>query len=573
MHSPTSSTRRHGVRRVLMRAALTLPAAAAALALAAGVALATPGRHAVSRRAHPRMAQQWPMLSPGQWPMSGQNLNNTHYNTFEHQISPRNVGSLVPKWVLKTAGDVTATPTVFHGTVYVPDQGGKLWAVNARTGHVLWSHEISSYTGQAGDLSRTSPAVYGNDLILGDGYLANSAVTTAHVFAVNRFTGNLVWSTEVDSFPSSIVTAAPVVSNGVVYDSTSSMEEVLALNPSYHCCSFRGSVFALNAQTGKMLWKTYTVPSNNHNQDANLPGYYSGGSVWGSSPVIDQRRGLLYTGTGNFYTTPSGVCTLPGETGCTKPAADAYADSIIALNLHNGHVVWADSTVTSDSWNGTCLVTHATSCGPDWDFSSAANLYTTINPNTGQPEQLLGAGQKSGVYWAVNPSNGNVVWKTQVGPGGIDGGIEWGSSTDGRRIYVAEANSLRVPYTLVAGPDAGQTTTSGFWAALDAATGKILWQTPDPQNTTAIGYVNAADGVAYAGSMLGDMYALDTATGKILWQFASGGSVGSGAAIVGRTVYWGSGYSFSPSACPNGGCGPNNELYAFTPSTGHAHHR
>ena len=543
---------RRGARRASARTAFTL-SAAAAFALTAGAAAAAhgPGPGA---------------FAAGQWPVAGQNLSNTHDNAAEHQISPHNVGTLTPKWVLTTAGSVTATPTVFGGTVYVPDLGGKLWAVDARTGTVRWSHTVASYTGIAGDVSRTSPAVYRDELVFGDGYIGNSVVAPAHVSAVNRHTGRLLWSTQVDSFPGSLITSSPVVYRGVVYVGISSKEEALALGPGYQCCVFRAAIVALNAVTGKLLWKTYTLPSNNGGGDTNMPGFYSGGTAWGSAPVVDPRRGLLYIGTGNLYSAPAGVCTVPGQTGCTPPAPDAYFDSILALRLSNGSVAWADRTESSDVFTGVCLQPGAASCGPDWDFSSSANLFTTTNPATGQREQLLGIGQKSGVYWAVNPANGHVAWRTQVGPGGVDGGIEWGSATDGTRIYVAEANSLHQPYTLVAGPDAGQTVTNGFWSALDAATGQILWQTPDPQNTTDSGYVSAANGVVYAGSMLGNMNALDARTGTILWHFASGGSVGSGAAIVGDTVYWGSGYNFSPTACPTGGCGPNNKLYAFAPA-------
>src|SRR6202140_296721 len=111
---------------------------------------------------------------PGQWSMAGQNINDTHYQAAEHEISPANAGRLAPRWTLTTAGAISTTPTVDNGAVYVPDYGGKLWAVAAGSGKVLWSQDISSYTGVAGDVSRTSPAVYGNELILGDGWILRS---------------------------------------------------------------------------------------------------------------------------------------------------------------------------------------------------------------------------------------------------------------------------------------------------------------------------------------------------------------------------------------------------------------
>jgi polyvinyl alcohol dehydrogenase (cytochrome) len=284
--------------------------------------------------------------------------------------------------------------------------------------------------------------------------------------------------------------------------------------------------------------------------------------VWGSSPVIDERRGLLYVGTGNNYTAPEGVCTEPGQTDCQSSPADNHIDSILALRLTDGAVEWATRTIDADVFSGACVGTPE--CGPDFDFGSGPNLFTTSDPATGKRRQLVGIGQKSGIYWALDPDNGHVVWSTTVGPGSFIGGMEWGSATDGERIYVAEANGARQPYTLGGtGPFAGQTTTGGSWAALDPATGEILWQTPDPQAERDIGYVTVANRVVYAGSASAtgnNMYAMDAATGEVLWGFDADGRVGSGPAVVNGTVYWGSGYML-------GAGGTSNKFYAFAPAT------
>ncbi len=492
--------------------------------------------------------------------MAGQNIDDTHFQATEHQISPATVGRLAPRWTLTAAGAISATPTVDNGTVYVPDYGGKLWAVSAGGGKVLWSQDISSYTGVAGDLSRTSPTVYGDDLILGDGWILSSGAAGtggARVFAVDRRTGKPVWSTQVDTDPNAQITGSPVVYDGVAYLGISSKGEGNTQD------SFRGAVIALDAATGKLLWKAYMVPSNNGGGDSNKPGYYSGNAVWEATPVVDPRRGLLYVGTGNNYSVPAGVCTTPQQTGCTSPAADDYVDSVLALRLSDGTVAWADHTLNGDLW------TLPQPVGPDYDFGAGPNLFTTTNPVTGRPEQLLGIGQKSGVYWAVDPATGKVVWQTTIGPADVvtNAGIEYGTATDGRRIYAAEADTAGLSYTLGgSGPYAGKTVTRGSWAAMDPATGKILWQTPDPQGAVDAGFVGAANGVVYGGSMATtgtNMYALDAATGKILWSFASGGSVAGGAAIVGGSVYWGSGYC--GTLCL-GGTTPvlnNDKLYAF----------
>jgi polyvinyl alcohol dehydrogenase (cytochrome) len=138
----------------------------------------------------------------------------------------------------------------------------------------------------------------------------------------------------------------------------------------------------------------------------------------------------------------------------------------------------------------------------------------TAPGEAGRP--LLGAGQKSGIFWAIDPDTGAIVWSTVVGPGGALGGMEWGSATDGSRIYAADANSSRQRYTLF---PSGEKTRGGAWSALDPATGAIQWQTAAPEKATVLGPLTVANGVVYAGSMAreGDnMFALDAATGAIL---------------------------------------------------------
>ena len=304
------------------------------------------------------------------------------------------------------------------------------------------------------------------------------------------------------------------------------------------------------------------VPSNNNDSDSNLPGFYSGNGVWGSSPVVDRQRGLLYFGTANNVSAPDGVCKTPDEVGCADSAPDNHFDSIVALRITDGAIVWATRTLKADVFSSQCL------CGPDLDFGAAPNLFTIRDPNTRQPRQVLGIGQKSGDYWGLDPDDGSVVWRAKVGPGGLGGGTEFGTATDGERVYVSEANSGRQPFTLRGtGPFAGTTVTSGYWSALNPVTGAILWQTPDPQGSKNPGFVTTANGVVYVGSAAGgggNMYALNGETGAVLWSFASGGSVFSAPAVVHGMLFWGSGYTRN-AGCPTGfNSGvANNKLYAF----------
>ena len=482
----------------------------------------------------------------GQWRMAGQNLDNTWSQPAEHSISPANVKDLSPKWVFTTGGDVSATPTVSGNAVYFPDWGGNLFAVEKESGELIWSTKISDYNGVAGSISRVSPVVDGNQLIIGDILSSKEVHNGANVIAVDRQTGALRWITQVETHPAAIITGSPVVFGGVVYIGVSSNEETLATNPAYPCCSFRGSVVALDAKSGAMLWKTFDMPDNGGQINQ-----YSGGAVW-QPPAIDPKRGTLFIGTGNNYTVPPDVEACQNATplaDCT--AADDFFDTSLALDLKTGQVKWARKLQTFDTWTVACLTSSGTNpncpvpSSPDFDLGgSGPNLIGNI----------VGFGQKSGIYWALNPDNGNIVWSTPVGPGASLGGIEWGTATDGQRIYVAIANSNHLPYTLV---PSGQQITWGAWSALDVATGKILWQTADPTpGAIDRGSLSVANGVMYAGSNAGQMYALEASTGNILWSFESGGTVLDGPSIVNGTVFWGSGYREIQ------GTG-NNKVFAF----------
>jgi polyvinyl alcohol dehydrogenase (cytochrome) len=518
--------------------------------------------------------------SDGQWTMGGQNLSNWR-NQDDTGISPRNAAKLKKKWAFTAGGNIQATPAVSDGVVYFPDLAGNFYALNATDGSVKWQKKVATWTGVPGDYARHTPAIVGNVLILGNqagaaAQWSGSWLSSpgASVMAINASTGALIWVRQVEAFPAAMVTSAPVVYNNVVYVGIASSEEGTAANPAYPCCISRGSVAALDLATGKILWKTYTVPDNH-----GIPGSYTGGSIWGSTPVVDPRRGSLYVGVGNNFTVPivDEVCASQ------NPAANCYAkddyfDSLLSLDLRTGAVNWATHAMPYDAWNVACITPGepaTNNCpkptGPDYDFGgSGPNLFPR-NGNGGDDE-LVGVGQKSGIYWAFNPDNGKVVWNTQVGPGSSLGGIEWGTATDGTRIYVPISNSFGLPYM----PPSVATTNGGSWAALDPKTGKILWQTATPGTCStlfgtsagcmALGPASVAGGVVFAGSMDTNianptMFALDASSGKILWSFVAGSPVVAGPAIVGNSVYWGSGPTAILSTI---GFPSNKQLFKFS---------
>jgi len=487
--------------------------------------------------------------------MFGQNLANTA--SVPSSISASNVSALKQKWAFTTGGDVSARAAVVNGIAYFPDWSGHVYAIHASNGKAVWSKSIlSDYlagafaTAPSKVVSRTSPAV---DVASNTVYVGTQS--GAWLLAINATTGALKWRTQLDPHPLAVDTGSPVVTGGVVYVGVASLEEGAAANPAYPCCSFRGSAVAVDASTGAIRWKTHTVP----------PGY-NGGAVWGSSLVPDAQRGLVYVTTGNNYSDPTDPayldCIAAGGTRLTCTSPGDHFDSILAMSMSSGVIQWADRLSDSDDWNVACitsLVNCPVDAGPDFDFGSGVNLITISTPQG--PRTILGAGQKSGVYSALDPATGQVLWATQVGPGSTLGGIEWGSASDGTRIYVAIGNLDGLPYQMTN----GQTNHAGSWAALNPATGDVEWQVADPNGAIDLAPVTTSNGVVYAGSMAGgakapNMLALNAATGKTLWSFASGGSVIAGASIANDTIYWGSGYSNLPIP----GFIGNNKLYAFS---------
>lgn len=489
-----------------------------------------------------------------QWNSAGQNIQNTRYQSTETKIGVGNVAQLGVKWAFTTGGDVSATPAVDGSMVYAPDWAGNLYAVDRSTGLQVWKTTISAASGVPGDKARATPVISGNKVIIGtQGPFGGGG----KMLAFDKNTGAPLWSTTLDSHPAAIITQSAQVHGNRVYVGTSSLEEAFAaFIPNYPCCSFQGSMLALDVNTGAIVWKTTLVPAG-----------YSGGAVWGSSPAIDTRRGQVYIATGNNYSVPQAVLDCVAAAGDDPVAIQAciaagnHIDSIMALDLKTGAIRWSTAALPFDAWTVDCIpfFGDGDNCpepaGPDYDFGQAPALFTVKPAGNGKPRDLVGAGQKSGQYWALDADTGAVQWVTVAGPGGTAGGLQWGSAVDGQRVYTANANSNFKPWTM---PDSTVVTT-GMWSGLDAATGQLLWQTAPPHGGSTSGPVTTANGVVFGCSLdpHGYMYAMNAATGAVLWEFASGGSCLSGAAISNGTVFWGSGYS-------NLGFGtPNNKLYAF----------
>jgi len=451
------------------------------------------------------------------WPSAGQNLSNTR-SSAQTALGVGNAADLKVKWMYTTHGDVSATAAIVGGAAYFPDWGGYIHKVDVKTGARIWERKLSDYPGEpANARSRTGPAVVDGVVYIGDQNGGN-------LLALDARTGDLLWRTKINPHPFAIITQSPIVHGGVVFVGAASLEEAVAANPAYTCCTFRGSFSAVNARTGQILWTTFTVPDN-----GGVAGGYSGNAVWGSTPAIDPRTGTVYIATGNNYDVPASVkdCQVAGGTPAECLAADNYVDAIMALDMRTGAVKWSTGVQGFDAWNVACIPgfdphncpNNPSPEGPDFDFGSGPNLFT-VKGADGKQRQLVGAGQKSGTYWALDAATGQIEWSISPAPGSTLGGIQWGSATDGKRIYIAEANFFGIPYQT----PSGQTLTSGSFAALDPATGNILWQVGDPRGGNDLGPVSVSNGVVFAPSMTGHMYALDAATGAQLWEYEGDGA-------------------------------------------------
>jgi polyvinyl alcohol dehydrogenase (cytochrome) len=388
---------------------------------------------------------------------------------------------------------------------------------------------------------------------------------TGAVYAVEAESGELLWKKKVEEHEAALLTGAPTFFDGAVYVPVASWEETRSLNPEYPCCTFRGSVVALRLRDGFQIWKTYTItetPRQLGKTSVGTPRWGpSGAGVWGA-PTVDPARKLLYVATGDNY----------------SPPATAGSDSVMALDLATGRVAWSRQVTANDAFNSACVTgVNGPNCpegsGPDFDFGSSVILAKTPSRR-----DLLLAGQKSGMVYALDPDRkGELVWQTRVGKGGVIGGVQWGMASDGQNLYAATSDAIFVQKNGVRSLDPA---AGGGLTALRLADGAKSWYVPPVACTSAPGCspaqsaaVTAIPGVVFSGSMDGHLRAYSSEDGKVLWDFntvrefsavngvkATGGALdGPGPVIVNGMVFVNSGYARFGGA-------PGNVLLAFEPS-------
>jgi polyvinyl alcohol dehydrogenase (cytochrome) len=492
-----------------------------------------------------------PRLSANDWRNWGRDLASSRFQPdpgFDATVVPQ----LKLRWTFAYPGRAAfSQPAVVGNLVLTGGTGGRVFALDAKSGCTYWSYDAGALVrtgivvdqvpaGRAPDHKTRLVAWFGDDK------------GTLH--AVDIKTGRRLWAARLDEHPIARLVGTPQLHGGTLYAPVSSFEEVAAADPKYRCCTFRGSLVALDAATGKTLWRSYTVrtpsaPIKSATGQTLLGP--AGGSIF-SAPTIDPKRGLIYVGTGDSY---------------TNVVTDS-TNAILALRLDDGTRVWTHQVAKNDAWILLCTGQPTGNCpsplGPDFDFASSPMLISSGD------QQMLVAGAKSGIVYGLNPlDRGTLVWQRVLAAGTPNGAILWGPATDGRRAYIATSEY---------DPEAKK--GPGALVALEPATGAVLWRTPTPQTPCAWGAENCSHallagvavipGVVFAGAMDGYMRAYDARDGRIIWQFdtaqtfdavngvrAHGGAIDYGGEVVAHGMLFVNSGSMRQ---------PGNLLLAFAPA-------
>jgi polyvinyl alcohol dehydrogenase (cytochrome) len=487
--------------------------------------------------------------------------NSRFQNARAAGLTASDVPHLQLKWAFNLGAVTVARsqPAAVGGRLFLTSATGMVYSLDAASGCTYWAFQATA--GLRGGVvigdAAGKPAVFFGE--------ANGTA-----IALDALSGALLWKVHpVDHF-AAIATAAPQFYKGALYLGYSSFEEALGGDPNFECCTFRGSVVALNAATGERLWQTFTIPEAPKPVGKNAAGKQqygpSGAAVW-STPTIDEDLGVLYVATGDNYSNPT----------------TASSDAILAMDLKTGKLRWSKQFTAGDAFNNGCASPQPANCpkdaGPDFDFGQPPILV-----RLSEGRRALVIAQKSGMVHAVDPDQeGKILWQTRASSGGVFGGSQWGSASDGQKIYVAISD---VGVGGVADPKAAfgfrltlDPKKGGGLYALDLATGKIVWSAKpkpcgegrtdcSPAQSAA---VTVIPGVVFAGSVDGHLRAYSTATGEILWDTdtareyptvngkpANGGSMdAAGPAVVNGMVYVNSGYG-------QWGGMPGNVLLAFS---------
>jgi polyvinyl alcohol dehydrogenase (cytochrome) len=485
-----------------------------------------------------------PPADPPVWAGWGSDVGNRRFQpTMAAGLNRNSVKNLKLKWAFGFPG-ATATygqPTSYAGRLFVGSEDGTVYAIDSATGCLWWVYKASATVKTAISIGNGGTTAFFGD-------------TNGLVYAVKVADGSLVWKAHPESHSAARITGSPLLVESRLYVPISSGEEGASADPAYPCCTFRGSVVALDAGSGRQIWKAYTIAAAPQATRKNPQGvqYFgpSGAAVW-STPTADLKRNALYVGTGNNYSDP------PTE----------MSDAVIAFDLRTGRKLWSHQFTPKDVWNSGCVAEKKDNCphdhGDDYDFG-APPILTRVR---GGGDILLLA-QKSGMVYGLDPDRkGKLLWKRRIARGGPLGGIEWGGAADSRAAYFPVSDF-----------DFDKPLLGGGMFALDLRSGHVSWRVdpPQPACTQQFGCSAAQmapptliPGAVFSGSMDGHLRAYDTRDGTVIWDFdtaqqfdttngvqARGGSLnGAGPTVVSGMVYVNTGYTNAM---------PGNVLLAFS---------
>jgi polyvinyl alcohol dehydrogenase (cytochrome) len=468
-----------------------------------------------------------------QWNGWGHDLFNTRYQP-EPAIRAMDVPKLGLKWTFGfQGGNEFGQPTLVDDRLFVTSSSGRIYALDAKTGCTYWTYDAPAGSrtaisiGELGQSKRAAiPRKLKRTLAHLDVIKAPSAAffgdDTGAVYALDAQKGTLLWKSQVDTHPTARILGSPTLYNDRLYVAVGSNEDNNTGNPNYSCCTFRGSVAALDIASGRVLWKSYTVleePQPTRKNSAGVQEWGPAGAAIASSPTIDAKRGVLYVGTGRS----------------TTGIEQSLTDSIAAFALNDGKLRWVKQLKVMGQTGIS-------------GFTSSPVLRTLASGN-----EVILAAQHSGVVYGLDPDHGGeILWQGR--PGGADasgdGGVAWGTAADHRSWYVALSGALAQPIN----------SSGGLWA-LDPKTGTARWHTPAPVPACSWSEglcshaqsqaVTVMPGGVFSGSMDGHLRAYSTIDGKVLWDFdtakafqtqngvrASGGPLDhGGATIVNGGVY------------------------------------
>ncbi len=444
-------------------------------------------------------------IGPNDWPVIGKDNGGSRFQAAPG-LRAEDLPYLKLKWAFAYPEGASGPVQVAGGRVFLASGDGRVHSLDARSGCSHWSFETGR-TVRAVTVAALADAGKGKGRVavfFGD--------DQAMVTALDATTGEYLWKTQVETHPLARITAPPSVHQSRVFVPVSGMEDPLTHDPDYACCTHRGSVVALDAASGELLWQSYTVqeaPKPLPRANADGPQHFgpAGGSIF--TPLgIDARRGLVYAATAEAY----GPENPPG----------AY--SVLAFDMKNGALRWQRQFMPDEKDRARiCHEAGESDCRNMFSMSTQVMLHALADGR-----ELLLAGSKWGWMHVLDPdAEGRTFWSRKVAQGGDLGGIMYGPAADSQALYIPIADTVLPP------------ERAGGLAALELATGDLRWQIKSEPpvcrwqegepaacananlcdcSGAKVAATTAIPGAVFAGGWDGHVRAYSTADGRVLWD-------------------------------------------------------